>query len=503
MTKTVPIDSALTAAPGMMCNSKDGESRISKVNPHKQAAVPIIDRPPEFEPDAQGYGITRSNGSEPKHIIWLRRLWAERRFLGRITIYGLIFTALVSLVLPPRYQSATRLMPPDESGSGIAMAAMMAAKNSLGSMGGMGANLAGAASDLLGLKNSTALFSDMLGSRTVQDRMIERFDLRKVYGDRYWVDARKDLAKHTDVTEDRKSNVMTITVTDRDPHRAEQMAQAYVEELDRVVAQVSTSAARRERIFIEQRLQTVRQDLDKTSKEFSEYESKNTVLDMPYQAKAMVEAAAQLQGQLIAAQSELDGLEQIYTSSNVRVRSLRARVNELKSQLARMSGAAEGGDRSTGSDESASDLYPSIRQLPLLGVHWLDLYREAKIQETVYELLTQQYELAKIQEAKEIPTVKVLDPADVPEKRSFPKRTLIVFLGTFLAFSLGVVVVLGAARWREIEPHVPEKQFATEIWVHLKAQMQLAREDGYNPRAIVRRFWRGTDDGMSRGESGE
>lgn len=176
----------------------------------------------------------------------------------------------------------------------------------------------------------------------------------------------------------------------------------------------------------------------------------------------MVAAAAALQGQLIAAQSELEGLEQIYTDGNVRIRSLRARVEELKRQLEKL-----GGDTPTsGSDPNASnsgELYPSIRKLPLLGVRWADLYRETKIQETVFELLTEQYEMAKIQEAKEIPSVKVLDAADVPEKKSSPPRLLIMILGTFLTFTAGVAWVLGTAFWQQTDPHDSRKQLAQEV----------------------------------------
>jgi capsule polysaccharide export protein KpsE/RkpR len=436
------------------------------LNPTKQTAIPVIDRPSEFEREANGYGErTDTAGREPKHIVWLRLLWSEGRFLARVSIYGAILATIAAFILPVRYKSVVRLMPPEnQSGSGVAMAAMMAAKDSLGSMGGLGPGLAGAAGDLLGIKNSSALFVEMLQGRTIEDRMIQRFDLRKEYGDRYWNKARKHLSEHTSVEIDRKSDVMTISVEDHDPLRAQQMSQAYVEELDRLLSEVSTSAARRERIFIEQRLQTARQELDRTSKEFSEYSSKNAVLDMPYQAKAMVEAAARLQGELIMAQSELDALEQTYTTSNVRVRSLKARVDELKSQLSKMGGVAGTVPSDSSSDSKTSDLYPPIRQLPLVGVRWLNLYREAKIQEAVYQLLTQQYELAKIQEAKEIPTIKVLDPAELPEQRSFPPRTVIVALGTLFAFSLGVVVVLAPAMWQQIDPHSAEKHFATEIW---------------------------------------
>src|SRR5208282_761028 len=264
-----------------------------------------------------------------------------------------------------------------------------------------------------------ALFVGILSSRTVRDRLIQQFDLRRVYGGSKIEDARERLAEHTSLSEDRKSGIITIGVSDHDPERAAAMAQAYVSELDRLVAEVSTSSARRERIFLDERLHDVKGDLDAAAKNFSEFASKNTAIDIPAQGKAMVEAAATLQGQLIAAQSELSGLQQVYTANNVRVRSLQARVNELRQQLDKLGGAK--GDNS---------LYPSIRKLPILGVTYADLYRQTKIQETVYELLTQQYELAKVEEAKEIPAVKVLDAAIVPTRKSFPPRMVIVFLGT-------------------------------------------------------------------------
>ncbi len=180
--------------------------------------------------------------------------------------------------------------------------------------GKAGAGLSALTGDLLGIKNSSDLFLDILCGRTVQDRLVDRFDLRRVYWDRYWEDARKDLSKRTSISADRKSGVLTITVSDHDPHRAQQMAQAYVEELDRLVGQVSTSSARRERIFIEQRLKTIKSDLDTTSQQFSDYASKNGTIDVTAQGKAMVEGAAHLDGELIAAKSELEGLEQNYTA---------------------------------------------------------------------------------------------------------------------------------------------------------------------------------------------
>jgi uncharacterized protein involved in exopolysaccharide biosynthesis len=293
-------------------------------------------------------------------------------------------------------------------------------------------------------------------------------------------DARKNLAARTNVSVDRKNQIITISVSDKSPQRAAAMAQAYVEELNRTLAEVSTSSARRERIFLEGRLQAVNQDLEAAEKDFSQFASKNTAIDIKEQGKAMVEAAATLQGQLIAARSELEGLRQLYADSNVRVRSAQARVAELGDQLRKVSGKEE----STSLEKVTPDdsLYPSIRKLPLLGVTYADLYRKTKVQEAVFETLTEEYELAKVQEAKEIPSVKVLDSPNVPERKSFPPRTLITLLGAGLAISVGVAWVLGRARWEQTDPADPRKLFAQEMFDTVKAAMPWASRNGHGLR---------------------
>jgi capsule polysaccharide export protein KpsE/RkpR len=254
------------------------------------------------------------------------------------------------------------------------------------------------------------------------------------------------------------------------------MAQAYVEELNRLVADVSTSSARRERIFLESRLQAVNQDLEAAEKEFGQFASQNTAIDIKAQGKAMVEAAATLQGELIAGRSELEGLRQLYTDSNVRVRSVQARVAELENQLKKVGG--ENGSTSLAGATPDDSLYPSIRKLPLLGVTYADLYRKTKVQEAVFETLTRQYELAKVQEAKEIPTVKVLDPPNFPEKKSFPPRRLFVLLGTTLALSSGVTWVFGRTKWEGTDPTDPGKVLAQEVFETVKAAMPWASRNG-------------------------
>lgn len=405
-------------------------------------------------------------------LAYLQLLWGHRGLLVRAAGYALVASTLVAFLIPARYESTSRLMPPDnQSGSGLA-AAVTAMSGGMGGSGG----LAGMAGDLLGLKSTSDIFVGILGSRTSQDKLIQQFDLKKLYWDRRMEDAREDLARHTSISVDRKSQIITIAVTDRSPQRATAMAQAYVEELNYLVAELSTSSARRERIFLEGRLQGVSRDLETAEREFSQFASKNTAIDIKEQGKAMVEAAATLQGRLIAAQSEMEGLRQIYADNNVRVRSVKARIDELEHQLEKIGGKNESTSNLSG--QQGDSFYPSIRKLPLLGVEFADLYRQTKVQEAVFETLTKEYELAKVQEAKEIPTVKVLDVANIPDKRSYPPRLLIIFVGTVLGLIAAGAWVFGSELWEGTEASDPRKVFAREVFSTMTARMHLFARNG-------------------------
>lgn len=301
-------------------------------------------------------------------------------------------------------------------------------------------------------------------------------------------DTQRALAEHTGISVDRKSQIISITVTDKIPQRAAAMGQAYVEELNRLVAELSTSSARRERIFLEGRLQTVSQDLEAAEKEFSQFASKNTAIDVKEQGKAMVEAAAMLQGQLIAAQAQYEGLREIYTDNNPRVRAAKARIDELQRQLEKLGGKGESSVNA--STQAGDSMYPSIRKLPLLGVTYADLYRRTKIQEAVLETLTKEYELAKVQEAKEIPTVKVLDAANTPDKKSFPPRLLIIFLGTTFAFAVAACLVLGKTAWDATDPNDARKAFAQEVFTTALAQLPQFERNGSGSHTGTRSFLR-------------
>jgi uncharacterized protein involved in exopolysaccharide biosynthesis len=415
-----------------------------------------MDLPAEMIESPSAMSDEEENVGRLRMVIRLRNVWCRRRTIVRITSVGFLLSASVAFLIPRKFVSSARLMPPDQN-SGPSGLAMLAAAG-----GGAGSNLGSLAGGILGLKSSGALFIGILQSRTVQDDIVGRFHLQKVYRDRYAEDARAHLAGNSDVYEDRKNGIITIEVTDSQPQRAAAIAQEYTDELNRVVNRMSTSSAHREREFLEERLKSVQADLEKAEKEFSQFASSNGAIDIQTQGKAMIEGAATLQGQLIASESELQGLKQIYTDDNVHVRSVRAQIAELKSQLEKI-----GGDDKTIESAAPSQgepHYPSIRKLPLLGVAYADLYRRTKVQEAVFETLTREYELAKVQEVKETPSVKVLDAASIPEKKSFPPRLLIISLGTALAFSFGVIWMLLKTLWAEGDPKDPRREFAVEIY---------------------------------------
>jgi capsule polysaccharide export protein KpsE/RkpR len=396
----------------------------------------------------------------------LNLLWENRQFLFRCAAIGLVASTIIAFLIPVRYTSTTRLMPPDQSGQGMAsmLAAFGKATGGLGSIGG----------EMLGLKTSGDLFVGVLQSRGVQDDVINKFDLRKVYGLSRYEDTRKVLESRTEVFADRKSGIITVAVSDGSRERAQAMGQEYVEALNHVVTTLNTSSAHKERAFLEERLVQVQQDLEKAEKDFSQFASQNTAIDVKEQGKAMISAAAEVEGQLISAETELEGLRQTYTANNVRVRSVQARIDEYRHQLQKLGGqipaGAEGGTALTDrAPEEHQDLYPSIRRLPLLGVRWADLYRQTKVQETVLETLTEQYELAKVEEARETPSVKVLDAANKPERKSFPPRMILMMFGTGFVCVFASLWVLVHARWEQIDPSDPGKILLRQVFQSVRS----------------------------------
>lgn len=411
-----------------------------------------------------------------------RLLWNKRRFLVSVVVCGLLLATAIAFLIPKRYESTAELMPPDQD-TGMGATMLAALSNQVGS------GLASMAQNVLGVQTSGGLFVGILKSDTVRDDVIHKFDLQKVYKTHYIEDTRKALSEHTNISEDTKSGIISIGVLDHNPQRAAAMAKEYVRELNWVVVHLNTSSAHRERVFLDQRLKQVKANLEDSEKKFSQFASKKGAIDIPEQGKAMVTAAATLQGQLIATEAELQSMRQIYTSKNVRVQSLQAQVNELRQQLAKLAGVG------ANENSSAQQLYPSLRQLPLLGVTYADLLRRMKVEEAVFETLTQEDELARVQEAKDTPSVKVLDQPLVPQKKSFPPRLLIMVLGTMLAFVFGSAWILGSSAWEAVDPLDPRKAVVIEVWGDVHAMLPWNAQNGSSgsgPRHWLReRFRRG------------
>lgn len=459
------------------------------------------EKPPQLLIDTFGEATyldpAEKHAARARKVARLRLLWRNRQRVLRVTVIGMVLSTVLAFLIPKRFESTARLMPPERPNSSVALLGMLTGKSTPGSVGNL-------ADEFLGVKNSGDLFMGVLKSRTVEDDLITKFNLRRVYHKKEWEDAREKLAEKTEISEDRKSGIISVSVRDHDPQRAAGMVQEYIDELNTEVTLLNTSSAHRERVFLEDRLAHVQQDLEMAEKDFSQFASKNTALDIKEQGRAMISAGAGLEAQLIAAQTELEGLKQIYTDDNVRVRTVQARIDELRRQIRKLGGTT--GQQSPGSPnngqspkEEDGQLYPGIRQLPVLGVTWADLYRRAEVQEKVFETLTQEYELTKVEEARETPSVKVLDPPDIPEK-GFPPRPLLILVGTVTSLMLGIALVIGGAHWQEVDPHDPGKILAIEVFEGVKS---LASTNGSQNGVSKKGIWSHVRKHTQRGSEGD
>ena len=406
--------------------------------------------------------------AEPRWVVHARLLWNRRRMLARLTGISFLVSLAIAFVIPKEYKSATRIMPPDEPISSEMMLAGLTAH--AGSPGLLGSLVSG----LFSGQSSSHLYIDLLRSATVSDYLIDRFDLMHVYHKRYRVDAAKRLAWLTTISEDYKSGVITLTVEDTNRVRARNMAQAYLDALNRLVTRTNTSAAYRERVFIGERLRSVNANLEAAELKLSRFSSNSTAIDIKEQTRAMVDAGARVQAQLITEEAGLQSLRRIYGDENVRVRQTEASIAALRAQLAQMAGspAPIGAGANSGSTDQLAALYPPLRELPQLAVPFSDLLRRVQVEEGVFRFLTQQYEMARIEEAKDTPVVNVIDPPGIPQKKSFPPRALLTLLLTFLSFATASGLILARHYWSVMPQDDPRKIFAGEVIPVLQHRMR-------------------------------
>ena len=386
----------------------------------------------------------------PRHAL---TLWGRRTLLLRAAVIFAVAGLVVSEAIPKRYTSSARIMPPEQQGSSGLMLAALASKAGLGSLGSL-------APIFFTGHSTTALFVDLLRSGTVSGELMEHYQLQKVYRKKYRVDTAKRLARNTTISDDKRSGVITIQVEDADPVRARDLAQGYVDELNKLVVQTNTSAAHRERVFVEQRLHSVEDALERAQTDLSEFSSRNGAVDLKEQTRAVVDAGARLEAELLVQESSLSSLRQVWGDGNIRVRETQARIAALRSDLSRLGGTTQAAGTST---DPVLELAPALRDVPRLSVPYADLYRRVKVQESVLELLTQQYETARIEEAKDVPVVSVIDAPGVPEKKSYPPRTLLTLGIVLLGVGGTAVWILFSQRWQAVDADDPLKLLLGEI----------------------------------------
>jgi len=346
---------------------------------------------------------------------------------------------VISLLLPKTYTANAKIMPPQQNQSMGAMAA-------LGSQLGPLAALVGGG---LGLHSPSDLYVAMLRSRTVADDLIDRFSLMDVYHKKLRVDACKKLEDHSLIIA-AKDGVISVSVDDRDPRRAAEMANAYAEELEKLTKILAVSEAAKRRLFFEREVKMASDDLGNAEVALKQTQEKTGLILLDSQSRAMIESLTSLRARVAAQEVLVQEMRTFATPENPELIREEKALEALRDQLNRL----EGGQ----GKRLFADV--PIENVPTAGLEYVRKYRDVKYREALFELLAKQYEAAKIDEARDSLIVQVLDKAVPPERKSGPLRALIVLGSTFLAL---LVAVLIAFFMEGLEQAKEDPQFAGKL----------------------------------------
>jgi tyrosine-protein kinase Etk/Wzc len=338
-----------------------------------------------------------------------------------VTLCAAMLSTVVALLLPKTYTAATSILPPQQKPS-----AAMLLTGQIGLLNGL--------SDTdLGLKNPSDLFVALLKSRSVQDGLVNQFDLRRVYSVRQYQQARKKLDSRSDISAG-DEGLISISVTDRDPKRAAEMANAYVEQLRALNQNLAVSEAAQRRLFYEQKLASEREDLAQAELALKKAQEKSGLIQPDAQGRAIIEAVANTRAQVGIKEVQLQAMRTYATPNNPDLKRAEQELAGLRAQLARL-------ERSTGEVGNGNPEIPTQR-LPEAELDYIRRSRDLKYHEALYEFLNKQLEAARIDEAKEAVVVQVVDKAVAPESKSGPKRLLIIVAVTVIACLLSCLWAL-------------------------------------------------------------
>lgn len=332
----------------------------------------------------------------------------------KTTLGVAVLSVAGSLLMPDIYTGATKVLPPQQGQSGAAAL--------LSNLGG----LAGAAGGMAGLKNPNELYVGMLKSRSVADAMVARFDLQKVFETRTLVDTRKKLEGLTTIAAG-KDGLITVEFEDEDPKFAADVANAYIEELYKLSQTLAVTEASQRRLFFEQQLKQAKEKLSVAEVVLKELQEKTGIMMLSEQSKASIESVARVRGQIAAKEVQIQAMRAFATSNNPDLKFAETELASLRTQLGKISASEPG------------DILLAPAKLPGEGLEYVRRLREVKYCEVVYEVLAKQYELARIDEGKNASLIQVLDRAVPSDKKSKPKRSLIVALSTLAALFLSVL----------------------------------------------------------------
>ncbi len=354
----------------------------------------------------------------PDHLIILaKRKWFIFKFVG----CAAVLSAGISLLLPKIYTANAKIMPPQQNQS---MGAMAALSTQLGP-------LAALASGGLGLRNPSDLYITMLRSRTVADDLIDRFSLMSVYKQKIRDYTRKKLESATDIRAGTKDGIISISVDDRDPRRAADLANGYVDELEKLTKTLAVTEAGKRRLFFEREVKMASDELANAEVALKQTQEKTGLILLDSQSRAMIESLASLRARVAAQEVLVQQIRTFAAPENPELIREEKALEALRDQLSRL----EGGQ----GKRLFADV--PIENVPTAGLEYVRKYRDVKYHEALFELLAKQYEAAKLDEARDSLIVQQLDKAIVPERRSWPPRTALVLASTLLALIVAIVAV--------------------------------------------------------------
>jgi uncharacterized protein involved in exopolysaccharide biosynthesis len=352
--------------------------------------------------------------AQEMNLLELAQVIVKRKVLiAKVCLAGMLLSIGYTLLLPNIYCATAKVLPPQKEVAG-------GISSLLGQTGG----LTGLA--LGGLGGGADLYLGVLKSRSVSDAVIKKLDLMRVYKKKTIDETRQTLDKVVRA-ESGKDTIIAITVEDKDPKLAAQLANALVEELKKTTVRMNLSKAGTDRIFLDKRIEVVQKDLAAAEEDLKSFAQRNKIVQVDSQAKVSIEGIARLKADLAGKEVQLSVLRSNQTEQSPEVRALESATRRLKEELSHLSGANGFGEG-----------IPSVGSMPAVALEYTRKMRELKTQEAIFEQLKKQSEMAKLAEAKDSSSLQVLDDAVVPIKKTKPKRSFMVILMTAGALFIGV-----------------------------------------------------------------